>query len=198
MTAGDRRSEVLSHKEVAKTGVFYLPKEAPFCKDIAGGICIPDTSITLNKNFTKVFIIEDGAKTVAGYSWELVAIDSPAGKKVYAFSGDLVEEKVLENVKTKTQSKLRNQGWVELTATAPDKDGFVGITLPTEAVGKKSISFHHHQVEAVRVNGGTPIPYNGAKGLSFPDPMESGANWLPDIKLTPLPSPRDKILAKFQ
>ncbi len=162
VTAGDRRSEVLSHKKIAKTGIFYLPKEASICEGIVGGVCKPATGITLNKDFTKVFIIEDGAKTVAGYSWELVALNSPTGKKVYAFAGDLVEDASLSSIKAAKEASIKrellkkplgcpNCFILDKTSVNPT-DGTIGITITSEVVGK-DLYLYNMSVDGTKWNG---------------------------------------------
>ncbi len=193
VTAGDRRSEVLSHKKIAKTGVFYIPKEASLCKDITGGVCMPATGITLVNDFTKVFIIEGGTKTVGNYSWELVALGSPASKqRAYVFAGDLVEN--IAEAKTQKTAELKKAGWVEVSVSEPDADGFSSVTIPTDKVGKKIVNFRSCLYTQTRSNGVPSQVWAPRKLMSFSTPIKK---WFVDVKFVDVP-PDGKCLAKFQ
>ena len=193
MFAGDTRRNVLSRKKIAKTGIFYIPSDATLCESIRNGVCQP-SSVTLNDALTKSFIVEGKTETIGNYSWEQVYLLKPGGTKVYVFAGDLIEDtkKAKTKLETTKTASLKAAGWQELVVSAPDRDGFVTPVTPPEAVGKRSIIFNSDTILEIRVNNGTPVPYN-TKILTFPDPLHSGG--LPDMKLK---NPSAKHWVKFQ
>jgi len=51
------------------------------------------------------------------------------------------------------EMELISQGWRKVVVSAPDKDGFSSVVVPTEAVGKMFVKFRSCQYTQTRSNG---------------------------------------------